>query len=64
MGTVSSRSSLWMELSQGDPRTGQTAGEKVVLTGMPKVSEMGQGKQAEVLPRKNGVVGLKHIPAE
>lgn len=31
-----------MGLFQRDPRIGQMAGAKVVLTGMPKMSEMGR----------------------
>ena len=42
MGTVSRGSILWMRLVQRDPRTGQMAGAKIILTGMPRESEMGR----------------------
>lgn len=38
--------------------------ENVVLPGMRQVSEMGQGKLAEVLLRKDSLVGLKDILAQ
>lgn len=36
---------------------------KGILIGMPKMSEIRQEKQEEVLLRKNGLVELKDIPA-